>query len=87
MDAARQALGIAGGVPFGDATTVILPLCPTRLAALSPADKFEAVPATAVKFANSLQVAMAHSYVYMQAGSGLERFVSAQRPPTGPIRK
>jgi Protein of unknown function (DUF4238) len=40
-----QALGIPGGVPFGDAKTVILPLTPTRLAALGPADKFEIAPA------------------------------------------
>jgi hypothetical protein len=65
---------------------VILPLSPTRVAALSNADRFEAVPAPAVKFVNSLQVAMAHSYVYMHPGSGMESFVSAQRPPTGPTR-
>jgi len=84
IDDARKALGIRGGVPFGDATTVILPLSPTRLAALGKVDRFEAVPAAAVRFTNFLQVNMAHKYVYMQPGSGLDSFVSAQRPPTGP---
>jgi hypothetical protein len=84
IDSARQALGISGGVAFGDATTVILPLSPTRLAALSDADRFEAVPAAAVRMANAFQVTMARSHVYMHPASGLQRFVAAQRPPTGP---
>jgi len=81
-----HALGIPGGVPFGDATTVILPLSPTRLAALGSANRFEAVPAVAVKQANSVQVRKAQKYVYMQPGSGLEKFVGSERPPTGPAK-
>jgi hypothetical protein len=54
----------APGSRFGDATTVILPLSPTRLAALSSADRFEVVP-TSAKFTNSLLVAMAHDCVYL----------------------
>jgi hypothetical protein len=49
VGAGGQALGIPGGVPFGDATTVFLPLSPTRLAALSSADRFEAVSAAAIR--------------------------------------
>jgi len=83
-DANGNALGIPGGVPFGDATTVFLPLTPTRLAALSRADRFEAVPAAAVRQVNRFQVAKAHDYVYMHPGSDLKAFVASERPPTGP---
>ena len=84
VGAGGAALGIPGGVPFGDATTVFLPLSPTRLAALSNADRFAGAPAAAVKRANELQVAKAHRYVYMHPGSGLQAFVASERPPTGP---
>lgn len=83
-DARRNALGIPGGVPFGDATTVFMPLTPTRLAALSRADRFEAVPARAVRQVNAFQVAKAHNYVFMHPESDLRRFVASQRPPIGP---
>jgi Protein of unknown function (DUF4238) len=86
VGAGGQALGIPGGVPFGDATTVFLPLSPTRLAALSSADRFEAVSAAAIRRANAFQVAKAHDYVYMHPGSGLQAFVASERPPTGPVR-
>jgi len=84
-DAGRGALGISGGVPFGDATTVFLPLTPTRLAALSRVDRFEAVPARAVRQMNAFQVDKARDYVYMRPGSALEAFVASQRPPAGPL--
>jgi hypothetical protein len=84
VGAGGAALGIPGGVPFGDATTVFLPLSPWRLAALRRADNFEAVGARAVRRANAMQVARAHDYVYMRSGSGLEAFVATERPPTGP---
>jgi hypothetical protein len=84
-DARRGALGIPGGVPFGDATTVFLSLTPTRLATLSRADRFEAVPARAVRQVNAFQVAKAHGYVYMHPDSGLQAFVSSERPPTGAV--
>jgi hypothetical protein len=83
-DAGSNALGIPGGVPFGDATTVFLPLSPTRLAALSRTDRFEAVPARAVRQVNAFTVAKARDYVYMHPGSGLETFVRSERPPAGP---
>jgi hypothetical protein len=73
-------------VPFGDATTVFLPLSPTRLAALGSADRFEVVPASAALRANVFQVTKARKYVYMHPGSGLEGFVASERPPTGPVR-
>ncbi len=80
------ALTIPDGAPFGDATTVFLPLSPTRLAALGKADRFEAVGARAVRQANARQVANARDYVYMHPGSGLDAFVASARPPTGPVR-
>ena len=84
VGAGGAALGIPGGVPFGDATTVFLPLSPWRLAALHRADNFEAVGVRAVRRANALQVAKARDYVYMHPDSGLEAFVASKRPPTGP---
>jgi hypothetical protein len=84
VGAGGAALGIPGGVPFGDATTVFLPLSPWRLAALRRVDAFEPVRARAVKWANAMQVAKAHDYVYMRSGSGLEAFAASERPPTGP---
>jgi hypothetical protein len=84
VDAVGHTLGIPGGVPFGGATTVVLPLSPTRLAALSRTDKFEAVPAQRVRQANAIQVAKAHNYLYMRPGSGLQAFAASERPPTGP---
>jgi hypothetical protein len=80
------ALTIPDGAPFGDATTVFLPLSPTRLAALGRADRFEAVGARAVRQANARQVTNARDYVYMHPGSGLDAFVASTRPPTGPVR-
>lgn len=80
------AITIPDGAPFGDATTVFLPLSPTRLAALSRTDRFEAVGARAVRQANARQVAKARDYVYMHPASGLDAFVASARPPTGPIR-
>ena len=81
-DAQHGALGVPGGVPFGNATTVFLPLTPTRLAALSRADRFEAVPARAVRQVNAFQVAKARGYVYMHPGSRLQSFAASERPPT-----
>jgi len=86
IGAGGHALGIPGGVPFGAATTVFLPLSPTRLVALSSADRFEVVPATALRRANAFQVAKAHAYVFMHPGSNLQGFVASERPPTGPVR-
>jgi hypothetical protein len=80
------AITIPDGAPFGDATTVFLPLSPTRLAALSRTDRFEAVGARAVRQANAHQIAKAGDYVYMHPGSGLDTFVASVRPPTGPVR-
>jgi hypothetical protein len=84
IDATRQALGVLGGVPFADASTVILPLGPRRLAALGRADAFRSVPGSFVKQLNAFQIAKAQTYVFMRPGSGLEPSVRSQRPPTGP---
>lgn len=83
-DAESNALGIPGGVAFGDATTVFLPLSPTRLAALSRSDRFEAVPAAAVRQVNAFQVAKAREYVFMHPEAKQRAFVASQRAPTGP---
>lgn len=80
------AITIPDGAPFGDATTVYLPLGPTRLAALGRTDKFESVGGRAVRQANARQIAKARDYVYMHPRSGLDAFVASMRPPTGPVR-
>lgn len=80
----QQAFGASERVPFGDAVTVILPLSPTRLAALSSADRFEPVGAPAVRHANALQLARARHHVYTHPAADLTQFVTTQRPPTGP---
>lgn len=80
------AVVIPEGAPFSEATTVFLPLSPTRIAALGRVDTFQAVGARAVRHANARQVASARAYVYMKSGSGLEPFIASQRPPTGPVR-
>ena len=84
IDATRQALGVMGGVPFADASTVILPLGPRRLAALGRTDTFRSVPGSFVKQLNAFQIMKAQTHLFMRPGSGLESFVLAQRPPTGP---
>lgn len=81
IDGRRHALGVLGGVPFADATTVILPLSPRRLAALGKADVFRNVPGSAVKLLNTIQIAKAQRFVFMRPGSGLELAVLYQRPP------
>jgi len=84
IDATGQALGVLGGVPFADASTVILPLGPKRLAALGRTDAFRSVPGSFVKQLNVFQIAKAQPYVFMRPGSGLEPSVLARRPATGP---
>jgi hypothetical protein len=84
IDATHQALGVLGGVPFADASTVILPLGPRRLAALGKTDAFRSAPSSFVKQLNAFQIAKAQTYVFMRPGSGLESTVLSQRPPTGP---
>jgi hypothetical protein len=78
-----HALGIPGGVPFADAATVVLPLSPMRLAALSREDTFEAVAPGAVKRTNEHQIRKARNYVYMHPESGLQEWMASERPPTG----
>jgi hypothetical protein len=73
-----------GGVPFADASTVILPLGPRRLAALGRTDTFRSVPGSFVKQLNAFQIMKAQTHVFMRPGSELESFVLTQRPPTGP---
>jgi Protein of unknown function (DUF4238) len=85
IDATGQALGVLGGVPFADASTVILPLGPKRLAALGRTDAFRSVPGSFVKQLNAFQIAKAQTYVFMRPGSGLDSFVLSQRPAIGPI--
>ena len=86
IDATRQALGVMGGVPFADASTVILPLGPKRLAALGRTDAFRSVPASFVRQLNAFQIMKAQTYVFMRPGSGLESVVLAQRSLTGQER-
>lgn len=86
IDPKRQALGVMGGVPFAEASTVILPLGPRRLAALGRANTFRSVSASFVQQLNAFQIMKAQTHVFMRPGSMLESFVLSQRPPTGPTR-
>ena len=86
VGAGGQALGIPGGVPFGDATTVFLPLSPTRLAALSSADRFEAVLRCRHQACQCLSGSQGSRLRVHAPGSGLQAFVASERPPTGPVR-
>jgi hypothetical protein len=82
IDVQRGALGLLGGVPFGNATMIVLPLGPKRLAALSrSADSFDRVPLAFVEQVNKFQISNAKEYVFMRPGSGLASFVTAMRPP------
>ena len=80
LDTRCRAFGIRGGVPFRDATTVILPLSPRRLAVLGSADTFAAVPGAAIRWLNGFQVASAKAYVYMcmHPESRWQGFVASQ---------
>lgn len=85
IDVRRGALGLLGGVGFGDATMVVLPLGPRRLAALSrDGNSFDRVSGAVVKQLNAFQISNAKEHVFMRLGSGLESFVLSERPPTGP---
>lgn len=84
FDATSGAFGLSGGVTFGNATTVVLPLGPRRLAALTHGpDSFEAISGAEVDELNRLQVANARTHVAFRRGSGLDRLVrqvAAERP-------
>ena len=77
IDEASGAFGLfRGGIAFGDATTVVLPLGPRRLAALIRGpDSFEVIAGAEVDELNRLQVANARTHVAFRRGSGLERLV------------
>lgn len=86
LDEISGAFGLShGGVAFGDATMVVLPLGPRRLAALTRGpDSFEAIARAEVDQLNRLQVANARTHVAFRRGSGLERLV--RRLAEGPSR-
>lgn len=86
IDVTRGALGLLGGVAFGNATMVVLPLGPRRLAAVSRGgNSFDRVSGAFVKQLNGFQISNAKEHVFMRPGSGLESFVVSERPPTGPV--
>jgi hypothetical protein len=82
IDETRRALGVMGGVPFANATTVILPLAPDLLVALGRKDEYVTLPATFVTQLNKFQIMKAHHQVFMRPGAGLDALVLAERPPT-----
>ena len=82
IDETRGAFGLSGGVAFGDATMIVLPLGPRRLAVLVRGpDGFDVIPKSRVSQLNALQVASAKTHVVMRPGSGLEAEIRAVRPP------
>ncbi len=85
IDEASGSFGLSGGVAFGDATTVVLPIGPRRLAALHRGpDTYEVIAGTEVTELNRLQVANARTHVAFRRGSDLDRvvrrFSAARRP-------
>jgi hypothetical protein len=64
------------GMAVGDATSMVLPIGPRHLVALGPRNVMGVIPAGVVEHLNSVQVRMAHRYVYMHPSSGLEAFAT-----------
>lgn len=72
------------GMPFGDATSIVLPIGPQHLVALGPRNKVGTLSAADVDILNTVQIYAARRYVYMHPRSGLEAFVTQaarERPP------
>lgn len=72
------------GMPFGDATSIVLPIGPQHLVALGPRNMAGTLSAADVVVLNTVQVYSARRYVYMHPRSGLEAFVTQaarERPP------
>ncbi|WP_169316883.1 DUF4238 domain-containing protein [Actinacidiphila oryziradicis] len=73
------------GMPFGDATSMVLPIGPQHLVALGPRNRAGTLSAAEVEALNTVQVYAARRYVYMHPCSGLEAFVTQaarERPST-----
>lgn len=83
IDAGTRRIGVLGGVPFAQATTVVLPLGPRRAAALHHTNDWSVAPRALVDALNSFQVQKAQSAVYFRPGAPFKRFLHAQRPPQG----
>jgi UDP-N-acetylmuramoylalanine-D-glutamate ligase len=66
-------------VPIGNAATIVLPLGPHHLAALSDMDEYVEIPQRYVDRLNGFQVANAKHQVFMRPKSGLEGFIAAFR--------
>jgi hypothetical protein len=69
--------GVAAGTALGDARTVIMPLGPRHLAALSRTGLTAELTREQVAIANAYQVGGAAEYVWLRPGSGLENFVNS----------
>jgi hypothetical protein len=90
IDAKRKRVGVLGGSAFLDATTVVLPLGPRRLAALSHKDEWvdAPVPRAFVDQLNMLQAQKAQKQIYFRPGAHFVRFLNKHRPPThSPLRR
>jgi len=87
IDPAGKRVGILGGVPFLNATTVVLPLGPERLAALHKVDQWGVAPKRLVDALNGMQVQKAQGHVYFRPGAHFIRFLQSQRPPQRPRRR
>jgi hypothetical protein len=83
VDRERGAVGVLDGVAFADASMIVLPLGPRRLAALTKEPNgFERIGERRVAELNSFQVVNAKERVFSRPGGDLESFIQSQRPLT-----
>ena len=87
IDRNRKRVGILGGTAFLDATTVILPLGPKRLAALSNKNELVTIPRRYVDYLNQLQIYKAQKEVYYRPGGPFARLLEKTRQPTSPPQR
>jgi hypothetical protein len=79
VDSRRGALGLLGGVAFADASMIVLPLGPRRLAALTEAPNgFERIGERRVAELNSLQLANAKERVFSRPGADFDSFIRSR---------
>jgi hypothetical protein len=82
----RGALGFTEGVFLPNASSVVLPLAPHRLAALGPANRLTPLAEPCVAELNAFQVRKARNQVFIRPASSLAEFVhltrsAAETPP------
>ena len=79
----RGALGFTEGVFLPNASSVVLPLAPYRLAALGSKNRLTVLGETWVAELNAFQVRKARNQIFMRPGSSLGEFVQQTRSAAG----